>query len=138
LERIIFLDQKEMTYSWSKLQWDEFLASNNPYLFLTYSSNDIIVSFCLFLLNPFDQSSHLLKISTCKDSQGLGIASKLLEASATWLKSKGFEQMFLEVETQNESARALYAKSQFVILNKIKAFYSDGADAISMHRKLLP
>ncbi|MCA5011158.1 GNAT family N-acetyltransferase, partial [Clostridioides difficile] len=71
-------------------------------------------------INPialFDRYAHraTFGISICKPYWGLGIGSHLLGAIIRGAREMGYEQLELEVVSENERGLALYKKYGFVI-----------------------
>lgn len=124
------LDFLFMDYPWTDQQWQELKLDNH--LLITSGES----GFCLAQLSPVDQSAHLLKIAVSVESREKGIAKSLLRSLIDQLRENGFEKLFLEVNTGNHAAVALYQNTGAHMLNTVKAFYSDGDGCHRMYYNL--
>ena len=71
-------------------------------------------------------------IVTRKDHRGEGLASMLWAELLRLLKEKGMAKVFLEVESDNVPAIALYEKSGFTGYGLRRDYYGQGRDAVLM------
>lgn len=108
--------------SWRDLNWE------HHHLYLL-SLDTQPIGFCLFQSLPGDDSCHLLKIFVIPAEQGKGKGKYLLKASLNYEDKKGKTSCFLEVESVNRPAIALYESLNFQKMREISGFYSDGTDA---------
>ena len=72
------------------------------------------------------------------DQRGKGLGTLLVEMLIDELKSRGAEEIFLEVEDTNEPARSVYGKCGFAEYNRRRDYYGAGRDAILMKRAVIP
>ena len=124
------LDFLFMDYPWTDQQWQDL--SLKDYLLITAGES----GFCLAQLNPIDCSAHLLKVAVSSESRKKGIARSLLRDLIKKLQKNGLEKLFLEVNTSNYAAIALYKSTGASILNTVKSYYSDGGDCHRMFYQL--
>ena len=73
-------------------------------------------------------------IAVKPEYRGQGIAERLMDAGLDFAREQGLNAVFLEVETGNRAARALYLKKGFVERCTKPGYYHNGADALSMVR----
>ena len=71
-----------------------------------------------------------------KDKRGRGYATILMDILLNNLKNRGIRKVFLEVETDNVPAIALYEKCGFVRYGQRRDYYGQGRDAILMSKEL--
>ncbi|EFU70307.1 acetyltransferase [Aliarcobacter butzleri JV22] len=107
LEKKVFQDDP---FALKKSAFRYHILKNNLYIF---EKDEKIVGYILWLERK--DYFRLYSLAIDINSQGLGIASKLLEYSFEKLRNKNFS---LEVKTKNIKAIKLYEKYQF----KIKKF----------------
>ncbi|MCG3691504.1 GNAT family N-acetyltransferase [Aliarcobacter butzleri] len=105
------------SFALTKSAFRYHILKNNLYIF---EKDEKIVGYLLWLerKNYFRLYSLAIDIN----SQGLGIASKLLEYSFEKLRNKNFS---LEVKTKNIKAIKLYEKYGFKIKKVLKDYYED-------------
>jgi ribosomal protein S18 acetylase RimI-like enzyme len=60
-------------------------------------------------------SAYITSVSVDKDSQGLGIGSKLVDAGIEYVKNLGFNKIELEVDVDNTKAINMYRKRGFTL-----------------------
>src|SRR5690606_34765411 len=89
-----------------------------------------------FILWDLDGSpaAYLLKILVAPNARGQGLAAKLMDQSQEWLSNEGYDSGVLEVSVDNEAAINLYKAQGWQDLRRIRNFYRDGTDAISMQK----
>ncbi len=134
LEQIIELDNA-LEQSWSREAWVDFLLKTNDYDIEIELIDNQIIGFALYQINYLLEEAHLLKIVVKPIFRKQGFGQKLLEKSIA--KYKGKLNLFLEVEALNTSAIGLYKKLGFDELVRVKAYYSNGCDALRMQLKNL-
>lgn len=67
-----------------------------------------------------------------KDKRGRGYATILMDILLNNLKNRGIRKVFLEVESDNVPAIALYEKTGFVRYGQRRGYYGQGRDAVLM------
>jgi ribosomal-protein-alanine N-acetyltransferase len=72
---------------------------------------------------------HIINLAVHPDYQGKGIGKRLLQQVLN-----DEEVFFLEVRTSNETARKIYERLGFKVINIRKGYYADGEDAYVMQR----
>ena len=75
-------------------------------------------------------------ICVLPEYRGMGVGKSLLNALMDELKSRGILTVFLEVESDNTNAIALYEKAGFTRYNSRKDYYGEGRDAMLYRRSL--
>ena len=81
----------------------------------------------------------ILKIAARPELRRLGVASALMDALATELRSREVLSLWLEVRARNRPAREFYKRRGFVEMGLRRRYYSDtGDDAVTMALSLAP
>lgn len=70
--------------------------------------------------------------------RGLGVGHTLLDTMLRGAHEKGAHSMILEVRSDNEEAKRLYANAGFDTIATRRRYYPDGSDALIMRRRPLP
>lgn len=110
LEGVARLEAVCFSESWSEnLLRSELDCSLDTYL--VYALEGQVVGYCVF--RSLGDEGELQRIAVEPESQGQGIARKLMEAMATIARMKGVRQMSLEVRESNRRARNLYESCGF-------------------------
>ncbi|MDH3528771.1 MAG: ribosomal protein S18-alanine N-acetyltransferase [Acidobacteriota bacterium] len=99
------------------------------------TKNDI-VGFMFVLINK-GQIAHVTTIAVAPEHRQRGLARQLLSYAEKALISKKFESIVLEVRVSNYPAQNLYSNQDFVIIQKLSSYYSDGEDAFLMSKSLV-
>jgi len=104
---------------------------------LKKSGCDIIASQNGFIVYraTADQAA-IITIGVAPGARRGGIASALLGIIEKDLKSRGINEIFLEVAANNNPARALYEQAGFTQCGVRPKYYDDGADAILMKKNI--
>jgi ribosomal-protein-alanine N-acetyltransferase len=82
------------------------------------------------------RSAHLISIAVVKDSRRKGAATLLLRELFRRLLELRVEEVWLEVNTKDTGAIALYLKQGFEKLMALEHYYSDGSAALKMRLSL--
>ncbi len=93
-----------------------------------------------FILTRFAvDEGEILSIAVAPALRGRGLSGRLLETHVQGLRRLHLERLFLEVESGNEAALALYRRHGFTEIGRRKGYYktaAGAADAIMMQRPL--
>lgn len=125
---VVDLDAEFMNYPWNEAEWG--LLDNSKKLFVW--EEEAVFGFALYQLSPLEELAHLLKIVVHPSIRGSGESSKFWQAQVSALKSLGFKTIYLEVALENERAQRFYRKMGAQLLRRVKGFYRDGSDALTM------
>lgn len=131
LSSLIELDQNFFPNPWTPRQWQELNFAQH--LLFSWKKN---LGFALFGYLKGDDTAHLYKILIHPDQQGRGEVQDFWSCIKAELQNRGARSIYLEVEAQNERAIGFYQKVGFQTLRKVKAYYSDGSDALMMNLTL--
>jgi ribosomal protein S18 acetylase RimI-like enzyme len=129
-DQIIKMDSNYFPCPWTKDDWDK-LAPERDFVF-SFNHFGELIGFCLISFLSGDNVAHLQKICLDPKARGQGKAMTHLLQIKDFLKNKGCESIFLEVEVTNLQALSFYKKAGFLPLRLIRNFYSDGGDAQTM------
>lgn len=72
---------------------------------------------------------HIINMAVHPDFRGQGVGKRLMQHVLS-----DEDVFFLEVRVSNETAKNIYQKYGFKVINIRKAYYSDGEDAFVMRR----
>lgn len=133
-EQVIRLDAAEFPRPWKKEDW--FDLNWDHHQLFGQVNGSALSAFALFGHLKGDDTSHLLKICLPTSLRGSGLSSLFWKSCESELKSQGIKSVYLEVEGYNLRAQGFYQKLGFKLLRKIPAYYSDGADALTMQLTL--
>lgn len=129
-KQVCLLDQAEFPKPWTTQGWQE-LNWEHHYLW-GWMIGQELKGFILFSLLEGDDTAHLLKICVASELRGGKNAQELFLFSSEVLRSNAAKAIYLEVESTNLAAIKFYHKMGFSSLRKIKGYYSDGGDALTM------
>lgn len=135
LSKFINLDKTDFPFPWSRAEWEETFKSKNSLITFFEEGSDLI-GFSLIEINKFESLGHLYKIVVANKYRKQKYALKLLKLAEEYLCDAGCNFVYLEVAVNNKNAISLYDSSGYVILNRIKQFYSNGDDAFAMQKIL--
>lgn len=127
--RVVELDARQFPRPWSRNDWQDLNWSHH--VLLGMGENEL-EGFALFGLVPGDDTAHLLKVCLKRDLRGTGKAEAFWHNCLGHLGPKAIKSVYLEVEASNKRAIGFYQKLGFLTLRVIKAYYSDGEDALTM------
>lgn len=127
---ILKIDQDYFPRPWSFKDWKSL--DYTCHHLLAWKLEKEIVGFALFGFIPSDDTAHLLKICMLPGRRSQGVAQEFWSEIVKWLKDKGIQKVYLEVEETNARAVGFYRKAGFLELRKVKGYYSDGVNGLMM------
>jgi ribosomal protein S18 acetylase RimI-like enzyme len=133
-DQILDFDLRFFSRPWNREAWED-LDWDFHQLF-GWVLGEKVIGLALFSLLPGDKVGHLLKIFMEPSHRGRGETVLFWRELTFSLKSLGAESAYLEVEAGNLRAISFYKKIGFQELRRIKSYYSDGADALTMQLTL--
>ena len=114
----------------------ESIKSDSKYKLIEYYEKDVRCGFVL-VLNLFSESE-IVRIAVIPEYRRRGIAEKLIKEVINYSKEAGYENIFLEVRSQNFQAKSLYIKLGFEECGIRKQYYKNPKDdAIIMVKRLI-
>ncbi|MCC5813849.1 MAG: GNAT family N-acetyltransferase [Leptospira sp.] len=134
---IIFLDKGDLQYKDELLRlemlcfpddpWSEFSLTShlNSHPSLLMHSDQNLIGYCLYSVNPWDLEIYRIAVDPMYRRQRRG--DEIMESLQKYYGNLTF---FLEVNSTNTAAIALYRKWKFQLLDKRKGYYQDGNDAM--------
>jgi len=105
-------------------------------VFFVIKELDRVVASLILLRRANSSKLRIYSIAVHPDSRGKGVAQSLLNKAVSYAEKTGCRQIHLEVRQDNLPAIKLYEKEGFSKTGVISNFYSDGADAIIMVKKI--
>ncbi len=80
--------------------------------------------------------AEILTLAVAPAARRRGLGRRLLAEAGRHAATQGATRLFLEVAEANQAARALYAGAGFTPCGRRPRYYSDGSDALVLHRTL--
>ena len=124
---LVQIAEKVLPQRWRKEDFEYFISHPASYSAAVVDEGNEVVSFYLALKMGLDLDT--LIIATHPDHQRKGWAQKILNGIQQDLN---IVKMFLEVDTRNKAAIALYEKCGFQTLGIRKKYYQEKYDAFNM------
>lgn len=118
------LEQTTFDDPWGVLEGHEHLLGYPPHAY---------VRWCAI---PTANEAELLRLAVTPKARRQGLARRLLGESEIWLRSQGIDNLYLEVRSSNQPARALYESAGWKLQRLRKAYYRDGEDALIYWKQL--
>jgi len=111
---------------------EAFLVAEIEKKLVGYIMCKIEYGFSNFKKLGFVKKGHVVSIAVLPERRNKGIGRALVEESLLGVKLKKADELYLEVRCSNNEAIKLYEKLEFVIKQRLKAYYRDGEDAYLM------
>ncbi|MFM9151832.1 MAG: ribosomal protein S18-alanine N-acetyltransferase, partial [Candidatus Planktophila sp.] len=129
MEKEIFKDDP-----WSAGQFKEEVANNGitRHYLVACNSQHQIVGWAGAMCAAEGSDTSIMTIAVDPDYRLRGIARHMLTSLIDWAYSKNSPTIFLEVETKNLAAQALYIAEGFEVISSRKDYYGPGIDALVM------
>ena len=100
------------------------------------TSMNAIAGFVFIIANK-GMIAHITTIAVAPEHRKRSVAQKLCAHSEKALIAKGLESIVLEVRVSNYAAQNLYSNLDYVIIQKLSAYYNDDEDAFLMSKSLV-
>jgi ribosomal-protein-alanine N-acetyltransferase len=84
-----------------------------------------------------DGTGHVVSLAIAPEEQSRGYGRWLMERLESGFRLRSVITLRLEVRTTNKPAQHLYTKLGYLIVERLKQYYSDGGDAYLMIKSLL-
>ncbi|MES2529281.1 MAG: GNAT family N-acetyltransferase [Bdellovibrionota bacterium] len=132
--QVLILDETYFPRAWKEAEWNSVEFSRHK--LWAYTHENRLVGYALFATVPGDETAHLLKILVHPEARGTQTAGLFWKEISQSLQNHHFKNVYLEVEESNERARRFYARLGFVVLRRVKSYYSDGESGVMMQLTL--
>lgn len=119
------LHRRTFARPWSAADFEVWLRREEVFC-AVLESGDRLTALGLVLAAGAD--AELLTIATAPEERGRGRARKVLEWLDQEAQRRGLERWVLEVSSDNQPARRLYERLEFIEIGLRKGYYSVGTD----------
>ncbi len=111
---------------------EAFLVAEIERKLVGYIMCKIEYGFSNFKKLGFVKKAHVVSVAVLPEHRKKGIGRALIEEAIAGVKLKKTDELYLEVRCSNNEAIRLYEKLNFVIKQRLRAYYRDGEDAYLM------
>ena len=111
---------------------EAFLVAEVERKLVGYIMCKIEYGFSNFKKLGFVKKGHVVSVAVLPENRKNGIGRALIEEAIAGVKLKKSDELYLEVRCSNTEAIRLYEKLDFIIKQRLKAYYRDGEDAYLM------
>ena len=136
INNIFDLDSKTFnSESYKKEDFINYISDNNAFFICIYDDNDFLGYSLLKLFKP---ECELLKICIKKEKRNKKYGYELFLYILNHLKNNGYNKIFLEVRSDNDTAIRFYENNGFIIYNKRINYYKNpNSDALLYYKNIL-
>ena len=126
VESIMAVEKTGISHPWDKESIESVINDDNKICIVAVDESLIGYIYASFVLDE----AEIGNICIVPECRGQGVGRSLIDSMLSDLKSRGVCKVFLEVESDNESAIRLYERSGFVKYNQRRDYYGPGRDAL--------
>ena len=127
VDGIMSVERTGISHPWDKASIEATVKDDNKVCVVECEGEKIVgYIYASFVLDE----AEIGNICVLPELRGQGVGRKLMEELLNILRSVEVTRVFLEVESDNEGAIALYEKCGFVRYNERKDYYGKGRDAL--------
>lgn len=133
-DAIMAVEKTGIAHPWTRESIEALIEEADKTALTAVSSDGAVIGYvgASFVLDE----AEIGNICVLPEYRGQGVGKALFTALLDALKEHGIKEVFLEVESDNESAVALYEKAGFVKYNQRRDYYGGGRDAMLYKRSL--
>lgn len=136
LAGICEIENSSFTEPYPRFLLSRLLHDHSGNFLVAESKEGRLVGYCVA---STDQSSaHLISVAVSPHRRRIKIGTGLMETLMEHLIDRGIEDIWLELKLENKQALGLYRKLGFRKASLVPNYYSDGSDALRMHKILRP
>jgi len=135
IDTILAIHNDLFDYKWTYDNYANELKFDIASFMVLEENNQIIAYYITH--NIFDILEIIMLVVT-KPYQSKGLGSYLLDKIVLELKENGNDNLYLEVEKENEQAINFYKKHGFEQIDLRKDYYAKGKDALIMRKWVYP
>ncbi len=133
IEGIMQLEQGSIVHPWERSEF-ELLIADEKKLCLVAEDEGKVIGY-IGAETVLDECN-IGNIVTAEECRGRGIGTSVMNALMNELKNREILKVFLEVESDNAPALALYDKNGFERYGLRRDYYGRGMDAVLMCKEL--
>ena len=127
VDGIMSVERTGISHPWDKASIEATVKDDNKVCVVACAGDEIVgYIYASFVLDE----AEIGNICVLPELRGQGVGRKPMEELLNILRSVEVTRVFLEVESDNEGAIALYEKCGFVRYNERKDYYGKGRDAL--------
>ena len=126
VESIMAVEKTGISHPWDKESIESVINDDNKICIVAVDESLIGYIYASFVLDE----AEIGNICIVPECRGQGVGRSLIDSMLSDLKSRGVCKVFLEVESDNESAIRLYERSGFVKYNQRRDYYGPRRDAL--------
>jgi len=115
------IERRNYKYPWTRTIFSDCLSSG--YLCTVANFNDKIIGYSIVSISKYD--AQILNLCVDKDSRRLGFGEKIMDLLIEDIKSRGLNEIYLEVRSSNKQAISLYKKKGFEQIVVRHNYYRD-------------
>ncbi|MGA9288738.1 MAG: GNAT family N-acetyltransferase [Anaerobacillus sp.] len=112
-EEVLFDEAKEIRFPDDKLDWSQYIRSEEKALFLAYQNNVCIGQ--VRIIRDQNRFCYIENIATVKEYRQHGIGNQLLNQAEEWAKKHQLIGMSLETQDDNLRACRFYVNQGFIL-----------------------
>jgi ribosomal-protein-alanine N-acetyltransferase len=119
-ESLASLHQELFEHAWNQASFTSSLSQEFSLGFKIVVAQKVVA---FVMAQQLDTACEILTLAVAKNFQHQGLATKLLQELKNYAKERDWSHIFLEVDSQNLGAIALYEKFGFVRSGERKNYY---------------
>ncbi|MDR0764849.1 MAG: ribosomal protein S18-alanine N-acetyltransferase [Synergistaceae bacterium] len=133
LKSLMEIEKACFAVPWEKDLIAADLAGGNS-VYLKASFKNVVAGYGV--LGQNEGAAHLMNMAVLPEYRRRGVASQIMAAFGVLAGEWLCRRMYLEVRASNAGARKFYAALGFVYSSRIKGYYGDGEDALTLIARL--
>ncbi|MEI2666827.1 GNAT family N-acetyltransferase [Rossellomorea sp. LJF3] len=135
-EEKLFDETKDIRFPDDKLDWSQYISSEDKALFLAYKNNECIGQ--IRVVKDWNRFCYIENIATKKEYRGSGVGALLLNKAEEWAKQRELIGMSLEAQDDNLGACRFYMKQGFILggVDTLKQSYNPNIETTLYWYKL--
>ena len=134
VDSIMYIESTGIAHPWTRDSIEALINDDNKVAVKAYLDDGKVIGYAgaSYVLDE----AEIGNVCVLPEYRGNGVGKAVLNTLMYELKMRGVTVVFLEVESDNNNAIALYEKAGFTAYNSRKDYYGEGRDAMLYKRSL--
>lgn len=115
------IERESFADPWGPREFESALSAPQTIFLIAEDADGVVAGYAIAL--AVADEAEILNLAVHPKFRGKGIGRSLLDSAVDQVKSRGAEQVYLEVRESNDAARKLYSAKGFDVITRRPRYY---------------